>query len=98
LSPTPEEKGHVMDRPHRTRAALIAAAFAFAGAAHAADPATMKAIRYDAFGPSSVLRYENAPRPVPRQGEVLVKVQAAGVNPIDWKMRKGRAGASHSGP
>jgi NADPH:quinone reductase-like Zn-dependent oxidoreductase len=35
------------------------------------------------------LRYEEAPQPEPAQGEALVRVHAAGVNPIDWKIRKG---------
>jgi NADPH:quinone reductase-like Zn-dependent oxidoreductase len=35
------------------------------------------------------LRYEDAPRPKPQAGEVLVRVHAAGVNPIDWKVREG---------
>lgn len=44
-----------------------------------------------AFGPPSVLRYEaDFPRPPAlRPGEVLVKVAAASINPIDWKTRKG---------
>lgn len=32
---------------------------------------------------------EQAPRPVPGPGQILVKVRAASVNPIDWKMRRG---------
>lgn len=50
---------------------------------------TMKAIRIHNYGGPEVLRYENAPRPQPRAGEVLVRVHAAGVNPIDWKVREG---------
>ena len=51
--------------------------------------ATMKAIRIHEHGGPEVLKYEDAPRPTPQQGEVLVKVYAAGVNPVDWKMREG---------
>lgn len=51
--------------------------------------ATMKAVRFHTHGGPEVLKYEDAPRPVPQQGEVLVKVYAAGVNPVDWKMREG---------
>src|SRR6267154_409257 len=50
---------------------------------------TMKAIRIHNYGGPEVLHYEGAPRPEPQAGEVLVRVHAAGVNPIDWKVREG---------
>ena len=50
---------------------------------------TMKAIRIHNYGGPEVLQYEDAPRPEPQAGEVLVRVLAAGVNPIDWKVREG---------
>src|SRR5882724_4533821 len=50
---------------------------------------TMKAIRIHNYGGPGVLHYEDAPRPQPQAGEVLVRVHAAGVNPIDWKVREG---------
>src|SRR5256886_5696148 len=50
---------------------------------------TMKAIRIHNYGGPEVLNYEDAPRPQPQAGEVLVRVHAAGVNPIDWKVREG---------
>src|SRR5712672_3004503 len=50
---------------------------------------TMKAIRIHNYGGPEVLQYEDAPRPEPQAGEVLVRVHAAGVNPIDWKVRQG---------
>jgi NADPH:quinone reductase-like Zn-dependent oxidoreductase len=49
----------------------------------------MKAIRIHNYGGPEVLQYEDAPRPKPQAGEVLVRVHAAGVNPIDWKVREG---------
>ena len=49
----------------------------------------MKAVRIHKYGGREVLRYEVAPRPKPQAGEVLVRVHAAGVNPIDWKVREG---------
>ena len=58
-------------------------------AAQEAPEATMKAVRIHAFGGVEELKYEDAPRPVPRKGEVLIRVQAAGVNPVDWKAREG---------
>src|SRR6202140_4561955 len=51
--------------------------------------ATMKAIRIHNYGGPEVLKYEDAPRPEPQAGEVVVRVHGAGVNPIDWKVREG---------
>jgi NADPH:quinone reductase-like Zn-dependent oxidoreductase len=50
---------------------------------------TVKAIRIHEYGHAHVLRYEDAPRPMPGNAEVLVPVVAAGVNPADWKLRSG---------
>lgn len=50
---------------------------------------TMKAVRIHEYGDPSVLRYEEAPRPTIREGEVLIRIEAAAVNPIDWKTRYG---------
>ncbi len=50
----------------------------------------MKAIRHHRFGPPDVLRLEEVPDPVPRRGEVRVRVHAAAVNPKDVLVRKGK--------
>ncbi len=50
---------------------------------------TMRAVRYERHGGPDVLRIETLPRPRPGENEVLVRVHAAGVNPIDWKIRQG---------
>jgi NADPH:quinone reductase-like Zn-dependent oxidoreductase len=50
---------------------------------------TMKALRIHKYGGPEVLQYEDAPRPKPQSGEVLIRVHAAGVNPIDWQVREG---------
>ncbi|MFZ3309015.1 MAG: NADP-dependent oxidoreductase [Xanthobacteraceae bacterium] len=50
----------------------------------------MKAIRFHAFGGSGVLKIEDLPRPDPGEEELLVKVMAAGVNPVDYKIREGK--------
>jgi NADPH:quinone reductase-like Zn-dependent oxidoreductase len=50
---------------------------------------TMKAVCIYSYGGPGVLVYEDAPRPLPSDGEVLVRVHAAGVNPVDWKIREG---------
>ena len=50
---------------------------------------TVKAIRVHAFGGPDVLKYEDVPEPTPKQGEALVKIEAAGVNFIDIYQRTG---------
>ncbi len=50
----------------------------------------MKAVSIYSHGGPEVLRYEEIPRPRHKAGEVLVRVHAAGVNPIDWKIREGQ--------
>jgi NADPH:quinone reductase-like Zn-dependent oxidoreductase len=51
---------------------------------------TMKAVSIYSYGGPEVLVYEDAPRPHPGEGEVLVRVHAAGINPVDWKIREGQ--------
>src|ERR1051326_6264269 len=53
---------------------------------------TMKAARIQAQGGPDVIRYEDAPVPEPNVHEMLVRVHAAGVNPVDWKIREGLLG------
>ncbi len=50
---------------------------------------TMKAVCIYRYGGPGVLVYEDAPRPHPDNGEVLIRVHAAGINPVDWKIREG---------
>ena len=50
---------------------------------------TMKAVRIHDFGSADVLRMEDVPMPHPKAGEVLIKVLAASVNPMDYKTRSG---------
>jgi NADPH:quinone reductase-like Zn-dependent oxidoreductase len=49
----------------------------------------MKAVRIHAYGGPEVLVYEDAPRPEPAAGEVLVKVHATALNPVDRGTRAG---------
>jgi NADPH2:quinone reductase len=51
----------------------------------------MKAVWYDRNGGSDVLTYGELPTPTPGPGEVLVRLAASGVNPSDWKTRRGSA-------
>lgn len=50
----------------------------------------MKAVQINAYGTNDVLKInENAPKPSLKQGQVLVEVHAASINPVDWKIRVG---------
>jgi NADPH:quinone reductase-like Zn-dependent oxidoreductase len=49
----------------------------------------MRAVRIHAYGGPEIAHIEDAETPRPGAGEVLVKVAAAGVNPVDWKIREG---------
>jgi len=59
----------------------------FADAGNEGD--TMKSVRYYCYGSPEVLEYGDVPRPEPGDGELLVKVHAAGVNPYDWHFMRG---------
>jgi len=49
----------------------------------------MKAVRIHQYGNKDVLKYEDAPMPQIASTDVLVRVVAASVNPVDWKIREG---------
>ena len=49
----------------------------------------MRALRIHGFGGPQVMRIDEVPPPQPGAGDILVRVHAASVNPIDWKMREG---------
>ncbi len=51
----------------------------------------MKAVVLHEYGSAKNLKYEDFEDPRPGPGEVLVRVQAVSLNPIDWKMRSGAA-------
>ena len=51
--------------------------------------ATMQAIRFHSYGSPEVMVLEEVPRPQAGAGEVQIRVHAAGVNPLDWKVRAG---------
>ncbi|WP_216361750.1 NADP-dependent oxidoreductase [Xanthomonas arboricola] len=49
----------------------------------------MKSVLIRAYGSNDQVEFAEVARPVPEAGEILIKVDAAGVNPIDWKIRGG---------
>ena len=49
----------------------------------------MKAIAYHEYGSADVLKYEEVEKPVPKADELLIKVRAASVNPLDWRLMEG---------
>ena len=74
----------------KTKIAVVIATL-IAGPAFTQSPGpTMKAIVVHEFGGPEVLKYEDAPRPEPKDDEVLIRVMAAGVNPVDAAIRAGR--------
>ena len=55
--------------------------------------ATMQAVQFHSYGGPEVLVLEKVPLPQANSGEVLIRVKAAGVNPLDWKVRAGHVKA-----
>lgn len=64
------------------------------------NPATMKAVVANGYGGPEVLKYQDVPKPQPKNDEILVRVMAAAVNPVDTYVRQGRLGkrSNDSGP
>src|SRR6202521_3152408 len=54
-----------------------------------AETQQMRAVRFGEYGPATNLVVADMDRPEPKEGEVLVRVRATGVNAIDWKLRAG---------
>lgn len=53
--------------------------------------ARMNAVQIHAYGATTQLRYEEVERPTPLAEEVLIRVHAVGINPVDFKTRQGGA-------
>jgi NADPH:quinone reductase-like Zn-dependent oxidoreductase len=52
----------------------------------------MRAVQYAEFGGPEVLKLVELPDPEPGPGQVRIAVRAAGINPVDWKLRQGMMG------
>jgi NADPH:quinone reductase-like Zn-dependent oxidoreductase len=49
----------------------------------------MKAIVYHSYGSPDVLKCEDIEKPIPKDNEILIKVRAASLNPLDWHFMRG---------
>jgi len=75
----------------KTLSSLIIASATFIAGLFAQGPRpTMKAIVVHEFGGPEVLKFEEMPRPEPEENQILVRVMAAGVNPVDASIRSGK--------
>jgi NADPH:quinone reductase-like Zn-dependent oxidoreductase len=97
LSLTRRENAMRKTRSPRRRlsiAAFCMAGLSIPGAAPAQTPGPgapplMKAIVYRDYGSPDVLRLEDVAKPVPNDDQVLIRVRAASVNPLDWHYMRG---------
>src|ERR1043165_4215728 len=78
----PERDNTVMKRMMLLVTAALTTASVFAQSGK-----TMKAVVVHEFGGPEVLKYEDAPRPQPKENEILVRVIAAGGNPVEHYIR-----------
>jgi NADPH:quinone reductase-like Zn-dependent oxidoreductase len=62
------------------------------------DKPTMKAIVIHEYGGPGVLKYEDIPRPEPKDDQLLIRVIAAGVNPVDGMIRSGTFNGNRAFP
>jgi NADPH:quinone reductase-like Zn-dependent oxidoreductase len=49
----------------------------------------MKAVAFDRYGSAEELQYREVEKPIAKSNELLVRVRASSVNPVDWKIRQG---------
>src|SRR5262245_17119429 len=68
---------------------MLAAAPVLPDFSSAESAPTMKAVVIHEYGGPEVLKYEDVPRPQPKDDQLLIRVIAAGVNPVDALIRSG---------
>src|SRR5438132_8188365 len=73
----------------KTLFSLILSACVLSATIAQTNNATMKAVVIHEFGGPEVMKYEDVPRPEPKEDEILVRVMAAAVNPVDSYVRQG---------
>src|SRR5436853_5077862 len=73
----------------KTKIAVIIAALIATPVFAQSARSTMKAIVVHEYGGPEVLKYEDAPRPEPKEDEILIRTMAASVNPVDASIRSG---------
>jgi NADPH:quinone reductase-like Zn-dependent oxidoreductase len=81
--------GNEKDEEMKARFVFAAVMFIAGGVVAQTTKPMMKAIVVHEYGGPEVLKYEDAPRPEPKDNEILVRVIAAGVNPVDGMIRAG---------
>ena len=74
----------------KTKLTLLFAVLTATFASAQSTKPMMKAVVVHEYGGPEVLKYEDAPRPEPKENEILVRVIAAAVNPVDGSIRSGK--------